>query len=81
MTEGVWDNRFKYISELCRMKVGDYNVCKFTDDLGDKETEVNEFLKTIEDGQKMVVFPGKTSDGRHKSIQLLMQRAETSLPA
>lgn len=71
---------YRIISELCRMKVGDYNVCKFTDDLGDKETEVNEFLKTIEDGQKMVVFPGKTSDRRHKSIQLLMQRAETSLP-
>lgn len=71
---------YRIISELYRIKVRGHNVCSFTDDLGDKETEVNEFLKTIEDGQKMVVFPGKTSDGRHKSIQLLMQRAETSLP-
>lgn len=71
---------YRIISELCRMKVGNHNICSFTDDLGDKETEVNDFLKTIEDGQKMVVFPGKTSEGRHKSIQLLMQRAETVLP-
>ncbi len=71
---------FRIISELCRMQVGNENICSRTDNLGEDEAFTDYFLKTIDKGQKMDEFPQKTAEGRHKSIQLLAQNPNGSLP-
>lgn len=71
---------YRIISELSRMKVGNENICTFTDNLGSDETAVKSFLDSINNGQKMEFFPEKTAEGRHKSIQMLAQNPSGSLP-
>lgn len=71
---------YRIVSELSRMKVGNENICTFTDNMGVDETSVKSFLNTIDKGQKMEFFPDKTSEGRHKSIQMLVQNPSGSLP-
>ena len=71
---------YRIISELSRMKVGNENICTFTDNLGSNETSVKSFLDSINKGQKMEFFPEKTAEGRHKSIQMLAQNPSGSLP-
>lgn len=71
---------YRIISELSRMKVGNENICTFTDNMGSDETSVKSFLDSINKGQKMEFFPEKTAEGRHKSIQMLAQNPSGSLP-
>ena len=70
----------RVVSEMLRKKVGNENVCSFTDDLGIDETEVKSFIWSIVDGSKMEYFPGKTSEDRHKSLQLLVNNPKSLLP-
>lgn len=71
---------YRVVAEMLRKKVGSESVCDFTDDLGDDEVYAKRFLKTIEDGQRMREFPGKTSDDRHKSVQLIVKNPKSLLP-
>lgn len=73
---------YRIISELCRMKKGDEYICSFTDTIGGNEAAIKNFLDSIKDGQKIEdgYFPEKTSEGRHKSIQLLAENSESTLP-
>lgn len=71
---------YRVVAEMLRTKVGSESVCAFTDDLGDDEITAKKFLKTIEDGQKMKEFPVKTTDERHKSLQLIVSNPKSLLP-
>lgn len=71
---------YRIISEFSRMKVENESVFSFTDNMGVNETVAQAFLETIKDGQKMNYFPEKTSEGRHKSIQMLAYSLNSSLP-
>ena len=65
---------------MLRKKIGRETVCSFTDDLGLDETEAKSFISSIIDGSKMEYFPGKTSEDRHKSLQLLVNNPKSLLP-
>ncbi len=71
---------YRIVAELCRMKIGNENICSFTDNMGAEETIGKAFIKSIENGEKMEEYPQKTMEGRHKSIQLLAQNANGALP-
>lgn len=71
---------YRIISELCRMQIGNEHICRFTDEIGDNEASAKIFLDSIKDGQKMKFYPEKNATGRHKSIQLLAQNPNGSLP-
>lgn len=71
---------YRVISELCRMKVGNECICRFTDNMGEDEASAKAFLDSIKDGQEMISYPQKTAEGRHKSIQLIAQNPNGSLP-
>ena len=71
---------YRIISELCRMQIDGVSICRRTDNMGEDETTVREFLDSIKNGQKMDLYPEKTSEGRHKSIQLLAVNPTGALP-
>lgn len=71
---------YRLVAEMLRIKVGNEKVCQFTDDLGEDEVVAKKFIKTIENGQKMTEFPPKTSDNRHKSLQLILSNPKSLLP-
>lgn len=71
---------YRVISEMLRKKIGNTPVCSFTDDLGMDETEVKNFISSISNGEKMEFFPSKTSEDRHKSVQLLVNNPKSLLP-
>lgn len=71
---------YRVVAEMLRTKVGSESVCAFTDDLGDDEITAKRFLKTIENGQQMKEFPVKTTDERHKSLQLIVSNPKGLLP-
>lgn len=71
---------YRVVSELCRKKIGNQHVCEFTDNLGEDEVTAKGFLSTIADGQRMDIFPEKTAEGRHKSIQMLVHNSLGRLP-
>ena len=71
---------YRVVAEMLRTKVGSESVCAFTDDLGDDEITAKRFLKTIENGQQMKEFPVKTTDERHKSLQLIVSNPKSLLP-
>lgn len=71
---------YRVVAEMLRKKIGSERLCDFTDDLGEDEISAKKFMKTIEDGQKMKEFPKKTSDDRHKSIQLIVKNPKSLLP-
>lgn len=71
---------YRVVSEMLRKKIGNETVCAFTDDLGVDETEAKSFINSIQDGSRMEYFPGKTSEDRHKSLQLLVNNPKSLLP-
>lgn len=71
---------YRVVSEMLRKKIGDETVCSFTDDLGVDETEAKSFISSISDGSRMEFFPGKTTEDRHKSLQLLVNNPKSLLP-
>lgn len=71
---------YRVVAEMLRKKIEGTPVCSFTDDLGMDETEVKSFINSIRNGEKMEFFPSKTSEDRHKSVQLLVNNPKSLLP-
>lgn len=71
---------YRIISELRNKRIGDKQICQFTDDLGEDSNSIMSFLDTIKAGQSMEYFPEKTSEGRHRAIQMLIPNCAGALP-
>lgn len=71
---------YRMISEMLRKRIGNETVCRFTDKAGSDEASLQAFLRTIENGEKMSAEALKTTDGRHKAIQLLVNNPKNMLP-
>lgn len=66
---------YRLASEIIRKGYGN-----FTDDLGAKDTELKAILGSISTGGKMTIFPDKSNQERHKSLQLSVVHPSSPVP-
>lgn len=66
---------YRIIAELER----NYGA-SITDNMGVNHATIDRFLSRIKDGAEMAEYPPKTSESRHRSIQMMLQHKGAAIP-